>query len=977
MTNNLRILICFGTRPEYIKVKSLIDNLPNIKTCFTGQHINLLENINVDYKLSIEDNISDNRLNNIICNIMKYTHIFKDIDYVLVQGDTTSALGMGMSAFNNGIKIIHLEAGLRSNDILDPFPEEANRQLISRLASIHLCPTEFNKANLEKENVQGKIYVVGNTGLDNIDKSGCEYGNQVLITMHRRDNLDLMDKWFETLEHIANKYPEIEFTIPLHPNPSIQKHKYIFNKVKVVEPLTHDELINYIKKCKFVISDSGGLQEECSFLNKKIIVCRKTTERPESVGTHSFMCGDPDNLEGLVDEIMVKYEVNAECPYGNSNSWKNISIILKNNYWNNFYKLYNNFNYEPSTFFNFVIEYLKDYPEHKTLIDLGCGNGRDLIHFSKNGLNCYGIDYSNVACTILKKRNSELNIICDSFIDYDYKGFDIYYSRFTLHAVNYENVLKFIHNISERMSEKSLLFIETRSIMGTEYSDLDYYEANFNSGIGDFHDRTLFKKDYLINLFNKKDIFVEYELEDKGLSPYKGDDPYLIRLVLRKVNVENFLDKICNYKTKIIQKHKTREFNKIIDIFNKNNIDYNIFFGNLIGLLRHNKLFIPWDDDIDILVDYKDNIKIINLLKNNYDILFINNELLQIKKNNIYLVDIFYNLKFYNKYIKNYNFNVHNYEIFNDYKIPEKYENIFEEFYGKLSNNFMNTCFIWNHDHNSRWKDKKIQIKCDIKKINDILLYNENNLISKIKNLINDIKSQNNYDNLIKDVCLFIVPDSNYLCPIKLLTFIKSMLLFNRVVTFISISSDVYCLFEEYIDFFNKINIHLIIVDDIISIHSKTIIDYYLSLYDNLKLKYKDIKNIIIYQNFPIFVNNFNDLSNKNIYNLSNIDFDIDIWYNFEIKKDYDYLNSIGFYDFNSLNVNGLMLYVDDFLFILNEINLISENLKGYYPILELLIPLIIHKNNFKYFNLNYSNYSNDIKNTNNNFENFLSYTTI
>jgi UDP-N-acetylglucosamine 2-epimerase (non-hydrolysing) len=217
-----------------------------------------------------------------------------------------------------------LEAGLRSNDIKDPYPEEANRQLISRIADIHLCPTEFNKENLLKEQIKGEIYVTGNTGLDNIDREGCEYGSQVLITMHRRDNHELMGHWFNTIEKIANKYPDIEFLIPLHPNPNVQQHKGLFKKVKVVEPMTHEELIEYMKKCKFVISDSGGLQEECSLLNKKIIVCRKTTERPETVGIHSFMCSSPDKLGGLVDEINDNYEINALCPYGNGESWKNI-----------------------------------------------------------------------------------------------------------------------------------------------------------------------------------------------------------------------------------------------------------------------------------------------------------------------------------------------------------------------------------------------------------------------------------------------------------------------------------------------------------------------------------------------------------------------------------------------------------------------------------------------------------------------------
>jgi len=317
------ILICFGTRPEYIKLKSLIENLPNIKTCFTGQHKDLLQNIDVDYNLSMERNLSENRLNNIFSNILSY-NIFDDIEYVMVQGDTSTACAIALSAFNHGIKIIHLEAGLRSGNLKDPYPEEMNRQVIGRLADIHLCPTEFNKENLIKENVSGQIHVVGNTGLDNISKEGCEYNNQVLITMHRRDNHHNMDIWFKKLENIANKYSDIEFIIPLHPNPNVQKHRNIFKKVKVVEPMTHSNLIEYVKKCKFVISDSGGLQEECSYLNKKIIVCRKTTERPESIGTHSFMCGEPETLEDLVDNINENYHVNAECPYGDGFAWKKI-----------------------------------------------------------------------------------------------------------------------------------------------------------------------------------------------------------------------------------------------------------------------------------------------------------------------------------------------------------------------------------------------------------------------------------------------------------------------------------------------------------------------------------------------------------------------------------------------------------------------------------------------------------------------------
>ena len=329
-------LICFGTRPEYIKVKSLIENLSNIKTCFTGQHPDLLKDIpnNVDFKLNINNSDSTkNRLNDIFIAILKHSNIFEGtVEYVLVQGDTTTACAIGMAAFHHHKKVIHLEAGLRTNNIHDPFPEEMNRQVISRIANLHLCPTHHNKQNLLKENIPGdNICVVGNTGLDNISKDGCEYTNLVLVTLHRRDNHNIMDQWFEKVEYLANQYPEIKFIIPLHPNPNVQKHRHLFKTVDVVAPLGHEEIIKIIKKCKFIISDSGGLQEEASFLNKKIIVCRKTTERPESVGVHSIMCACPEMLVSVFEHVNNdnNYKINAECPYGDGKSYKKIINFLE------------------------------------------------------------------------------------------------------------------------------------------------------------------------------------------------------------------------------------------------------------------------------------------------------------------------------------------------------------------------------------------------------------------------------------------------------------------------------------------------------------------------------------------------------------------------------------------------------------------------------------------------------------------------
>jgi UDP-N-acetylglucosamine 2-epimerase (non-hydrolysing) len=322
----MKILLSFGTRPDNIR------DIP-IKLLFTGQHINLIEDINVDYIINIEHNaIQSNRLNDIWCSILKHNYIFNEITHVIVQGDTTSAVAVAMSAFHNGVKVIHLEAGLRTHNIYDPYPEELNRQLISRIATIHLCPTELNKENLFKENIKHDIYVVGNTGLDNIEKNDISYNDTVLITLHRRDNHNIINKWFIELSKIAKKYNNLEFIFPLHPNPVIQQYKNLLEGITILKPLTHIQTINIIKKCKFIISDSGGIQEEASYLNKKIIVCRKSTERPEIIGTNSILCKNPIDLESCVDLIYKNYIINVSCPYKPNNSpvFKKIIDILKN-----------------------------------------------------------------------------------------------------------------------------------------------------------------------------------------------------------------------------------------------------------------------------------------------------------------------------------------------------------------------------------------------------------------------------------------------------------------------------------------------------------------------------------------------------------------------------------------------------------------------------------------------------------------------
>jgi len=325
-----KILICFGTRPEWIKVKPLVDVLPNAKLLFTGQHLDLLSSISTDYSINIKENT--NRLDQVLSDCM-LGFPNEDFDYVVVHGDTVSALGCALAAYSRGLKVVHLEAGLRSHDLKAPFPEEGYRQMISRIASINLAPTALSANNLISERVLGKVFIVGNSVLDNLVniKEDCEYSNKVLVTLHRWENHQRMNEWFEAVEYIATSNPELEFIIPLHPNPNVSKHRNIFKKVKVVDPLSHIELLNLLVKCRFAISDSGGIQEEASFFNKKVIVCRSTTERPEGLESgHLTLCSSPELLLSSVKEILNNYSIDVTCPYGDGHTAMRVKNILDN-----------------------------------------------------------------------------------------------------------------------------------------------------------------------------------------------------------------------------------------------------------------------------------------------------------------------------------------------------------------------------------------------------------------------------------------------------------------------------------------------------------------------------------------------------------------------------------------------------------------------------------------------------------------------
>jgi len=325
------ILFCFGTRPEWLKIKPILNLMDKskYKLLFTGQHPDLLKDVVVDYKITITESL--NRLDQLIADcLIQFPN--DGFNSVLVQGDTASAFACSVAAFNRGIKIYYLEAGLRSYNLKHPYPEEAYRQMIARISDVCFAPTQISANNLINEKVSGEVIVTGNTVLDNLVefKNKCEYGDIVLVTMHRRENHQSMHEWFNYINDLAAEYTNLKFILPIHPNPNVKKHKHILTNIKIIEPLPHKEMIQLLIKTKLIITDSGGLQEEGSFFNKKVIVCRETTERPEAIETgHFFLCKAPQQLKEIFDSLIKNYYINQNCPYGDGQSSQKIIKYLK------------------------------------------------------------------------------------------------------------------------------------------------------------------------------------------------------------------------------------------------------------------------------------------------------------------------------------------------------------------------------------------------------------------------------------------------------------------------------------------------------------------------------------------------------------------------------------------------------------------------------------------------------------------------
>lgn len=365
MISKKKIFLVLGTRPEAIKLIPLYYKLKKEFQTFiisTGQHSEAIKPIFNFFEVSphIDLNLlkSSKTLDSISSNaIKKLSELYEkeSPDMVIVQGDTITAFIAAFSAFLQKIPVAHVEAGLRTNDKYSPFPEEINRQLISRIAELHFAPTLLPSSNLEKEGIEeSKIFITGNTVIDSLLianeklkkkskfflKNGIKSEKIILVTCHRRENFGApLKRILNAIASLAKSYKEYTFVFPVHPNPNINEiAKNMLKEIKniyLTEPLDYSDLVEVMGKSKVIITDSGGIQEEAPSLGVPIIVTRESTERPEGVENgNAVLVGSNKGMIIKTFQDMIRKETSENYmyninPYGDGKASEKILKIIK------------------------------------------------------------------------------------------------------------------------------------------------------------------------------------------------------------------------------------------------------------------------------------------------------------------------------------------------------------------------------------------------------------------------------------------------------------------------------------------------------------------------------------------------------------------------------------------------------------------------------------------------------------------------
>ena len=364
------IIFIFGTRPEIIKLAPVILTLKkypdmyNVIICNTEQQKELSNQTLAYFGLKADINLDCMRVNQSLSSVQariltSLDEVFQNnkIDATIVQGDTMTVLCGALTSFYHKIPVYHVEAGLRSYDIYEPFPEEVMRQMTSRVAAIHFAPTEVNKKALLREDIdEKKIFVVGNTVIDALfclsdkviedSKKFFEEKNikiddkLVLITAHCRENHgERIDRIIDAIEHLAKKYTDHTFVLPVHPNPNVRDKIYGrlegFENIHLLAPLDYPYLVYLMKHAKLILTDSGGIQEEAPSFACPVLVMRYETERKEGVdaGVSKLVGADYDKIiyesEKILSSSFETTRLKAQNPYGDGTASVKIEKIIR------------------------------------------------------------------------------------------------------------------------------------------------------------------------------------------------------------------------------------------------------------------------------------------------------------------------------------------------------------------------------------------------------------------------------------------------------------------------------------------------------------------------------------------------------------------------------------------------------------------------------------------------------------------------
>lgn len=356
-----KVLSIFGTRPEAIKMAPVVkaiessENLESV-VCVTAQHRSMLDqvleifHITPDYDLNImQRNQTLSHITGAVINGIEEIIIKEQPDVVLVHGDTTTGMAASLAAFYQQKKIGHVEAGLRTYDKYSPYPEEINRQIIDRVSDFLFAPTETSAQNIKESHLNKgqQIVVTGNTAIDALKSTvSNNYKHReldwvkgsrlILVTAHRRENLGKpMERIFDAIRQIVDEFEDVKVIYPVHLNPKVQETaKKVLGdhpRIHLIEPLDVLDFHNFIHDSYFIMSDSGGVQEEAPSLGKPVLVLRDTTERPEGVaaGTLKLVGTETEDIYAaakklLVDQNTYSHMAEAKNPYGDGHASERI-----------------------------------------------------------------------------------------------------------------------------------------------------------------------------------------------------------------------------------------------------------------------------------------------------------------------------------------------------------------------------------------------------------------------------------------------------------------------------------------------------------------------------------------------------------------------------------------------------------------------------------------------------------------------------